>query len=73
MGRRKFLFRKCLAECGEKGEAIIVASLGPRFPHEVTVCVCVCVCVCVFGVYTYSKTTNLPVVSEIQILRFSLL
>ena len=36
MGSRKFLPRKCPAECGEKSGAIVATSLKPRVPWEVT-------------------------------------
>ena len=30
MGRRKFLLKKCLTKCGEKGGPIVVTLLVPR-------------------------------------------
>ena len=57
-GRRKFLFRKCPAECGEKDSAIVVTLLVSRVPWGVTalppssLAVCLvqnsCVVSCVF-------------------------
>ena len=34
MGRRKFLLKKCPADCGEKGAAVVVRLLVPRVLQE---------------------------------------
>ena len=76
-GRRKFLIRKCPAECGEKGIAIVVALLILRMLPEVTALppssvvvfvsynspvLCLCVCVrCVSGVGACAGAARLSV------------
>ena len=70
MGRKKFLLNKCPAECDEKGGAIVVKSLVPRLPRDVTalppnsVAVCVCVRVRVRGSSTTSVRYSLKKIQK---------